>query len=215
MKYSSLFVLAILLALPVLSLRADPAPMNVDPAQVRAAQIKAAYLTGQLTAVNVEEKKFTLKIDYKKSVLNEKVQQQLTDLNRQLQQVLSSPRPNRNQAANLSNQIAGAQAKLYDQADDAIEYEIQGGDKLMVRTQTVPTKDGGGKYTESELVKMRGNISLPGYPVEVKELEKDKWVHIYLDKAKLPSTKAKDPVYTATMIVLVPHKEPAESKPAK
>jgi hypothetical protein len=215
MKSSSLSVFPILLAFPLISAGAGPAPPNSDPEKVKASLIAAAYLNGQLTAVNIEEKKFTLKVEYKKSVLNEKVQQQLTDLSRQYQQTVSVPRPDRNRAANLANQITAAEAKLYDQVDDSIDFEIQGTDKLTVRTLIEPTKEGGGKYSASELVRLRVNISLPGYPLEIKELEKDKWVHVYLDKAKLPSSKAKDPTYTATMIVLVVHKEPPATKTTK
>jgi hypothetical protein len=205
---------AMLLAMTLALLEGRAAdPVDPDAAKLRAKLLNAVYIEGQLTAVEGEEKKFSMTVTEKVQTINQKAQQQLT----QAQQNYANALRGKNQGAinNAAKAVSDAQAKLYDTKDVSHDFDLQGTKNFNLRTQITPTKDDGSKYTSVELSGLKGTSGLPGYSCKIEAAEKGTWVRAYIDKNKLRDMKKdSDAPLPLTTLLIIP--EPKEKdKPKK
>jgi hypothetical protein len=218
---------ALLVVLPVLAADIlNPDKPDQDPV-LRLKLLKGDYLTGKLTEINAdgEEKTFSLEVTMKSKVENADQKKRYTDLYRQYADAYR--RGNQGQVNNLLPQLKDAKDKMYEMQDVPYDFLLKAGKNFSVRRQKLLPKEEDGKvvpYTEEERKKLKGDPKLPGYMAEVKDLDKDIPVRVYLDKVKLklPAQPAKgkkkdkdedkpeEPiVHEITMIMILP--PPADS----
>jgi hypothetical protein len=189
---------------------ADP----TDPAAAKARLLKAAYLEGQLTSVDADEKKFSIQAIDKVQVLNPKMQQAYATAQTNYNNAIRNRNPSA--AGKHLAEMRDAQAKMYDTQEIQIDFDLKGTDKINVRTQITPTKEDGSKYSQVELAGLKGTNGLPGYAAKISSLEKAQWVRVYIDKNKLGSTKVKDDVPLPVLtIVIEPDKDKEKPTPKK
>jgi hypothetical protein len=179
----------------------NPDKPSEDP-KVRAKLLQADYLQGKLTSIEGEgeEKNFVLEVAHKVKGVNKEVEQKLLDLNKQFQAAVSAKDANR--VRQLTTDIQALQAKYYEMKDVPYEFALKSDKSLVVRrTKLQPKESDDGKpvkYTEEEIKKLKGDDpKVPGYAAEFKDLDKDIYVKVYIDKSKIkpaPKDKKKDEV---------------------
>jgi hypothetical protein len=179
---------------------------------LKAKLLAGSSVDGQLTTVDTEAKQFSFRAVTTIQVTNQQQQQRLTQLQQQYNNAIRQTRPNQGQVAKLTNDIRDAQSKLYDNKDVTFDFELKGTDKLHIRTQNLPPKEGGGTYTAAEKQKLKGTGPLPGYSASLADLSKDVWVRAYLDRSKTTKKrKDEDPLPVLTLMI-IPAKEATTPK---
>jgi hypothetical protein len=206
----------LVLGLPLLA--ADP--VNTDKPQddpkLRSKILQFEFMHGKLKEIDGDgdEKTFLLEVPYKTKVMNPKVAAKIEDLKKQYQKA------DKNQAKTILQNLSDENEILYEMKEVPFEFSLKSSKDLIVRRLHLQREDQDGKpitYTAEEREKLKGdNPKLPGYGATVKDLEKDGWVRVYLDRGKvrLPSTtaKGKDETvhYPVTMFVIVPAPDPSK-----
>lgn len=183
-----------------------------DPTKAaRAKMLGAAYIEGQLVIVDGDEKNFSVRAMDKVQFPNAKMQEKYAAAQRNYG--IASAQRNTANMNRYAKEMSDTTPKLYDTKEVPVDFDLTGTDKLAVRTLITPTKEDGSKYTSNELLKLRGNSSLPGYPAELGQLTKGDWVRIYLDRNRMVGRKKEDaPLPVATIVVVPTPEKPAPPK---
>ena len=193
-----------------------------DP-KVRAKFLANPYLQGKLIKLNFDKEAkthtFTVQLADIKKTPNPEGQKAYAALYRQYQDAVR--RRDANAAKQIGDQAVAAYAAAFDIQETLYNFEIKGDEKLKVRFQTPPPREGAdGKakaYTAQELAKMKGpDVNVPGYEAKFENLDVEKQVRVYIDKPKTTAKTAdkdkKDPpadpaevVHPANVIVILPN----------
>jgi hypothetical protein len=236
-----LTVLLVAIALLPISAAAPPkAPVKKEVTEPEARKLLLAkpFIEGKISKLDIDgdEKTLTVKAAWQVKYPNAEGQRRWYDLSRRYQEALR----NRNveEIKKIADEAPGAALARYDVEETPVDFMLKCGKELKVRRLELPEKEAGadGKpvpYTAKEKAALKGDDpKLPGYNAELKELDLDVNVQIYLVKEKKPVGKepAKDtskdkaadkdkaaekekpkeaeaeevPVYSVAIIVIVP-----------
>lgn len=210
----------------VWSATAAPIDNLLDPGAAEVAKYKAKviagpYIQGKLASfdLDAEMKSFSVQVPFQIRTPNAEGQKKYGEV---YQQYAAAYRGgNAGEVQRLYPLLVDAYKGAFDVEDRPIDIELLASDKLVIRRLTLPPKESDDgkpvRYTAKELADLKGDPKLPGYKADVKDLETDQNVRVYIDKSKIkPAPKKKDaeapeePAYfTVTMIIIVPEAMPA------
>lgn len=221
---------AVLVPCAVLVLQAVAADNVLNPdkpaesPKVRASLLQGESMVGKLTAVEGEgdEKTYVLEVGYKQKGVNKQIEAKMAELYKA--GIAAAQAKNNAQAQDLKKQYDALAPKLYEMQEVPYEFALKSDKSLIVRRSTLPPKEGEdgkpGKYTAEEKAKLKGDDpKLPGYTADVKDLDKDILVRVYIDKTKIKPPAPKDkkkkdddtpdeiPTYHVKMFVILPAPE--------
>ena len=201
------FLLMVLALVPALGIAQTTG--KVDVPKLKAKLLQAGIIEGHLVMADDDEKRcsFQYIIEVKKPLPGGAAK--LGEINARWQQALAMRSTALADLQKLQAEARAVYKNAYDIQQTPIDFEIKGEKNLAVRTTLPPIDENGKlkKLTPAELAKLKGkDPRLPGYACKLKEIAKDDWVRIYLDKTKKPM--GDPPVYPVNMIIVIdPPKE--------
>jgi len=184
----------------------DKKPM--DPAAAKEKLINSGKLPGRVVEVDPSEGTMTLHVTLRYAVLNPSAVAQLADLRQQLVEALqiSDPVERLQRAQEIRDEVAQAQAELYNIEEQEIDVPLQLVDDVKVRVLKPPTRfDDKGrvkKYTAKELKELKGTENLPGYPSALAAVKAEQIVEVSVARKKGKPKDGEEPKLLATKIVI-------------
>jgi hypothetical protein len=170
---------------------------KIDPKKVQTKEKieSSGQFVGQLTKLDAEAKKFTVRYKYVEIDQN-KVAQNTAHYNRRIVEIngIKNPQQRAFQFQQLQLDMQRRAQQAYKQASK--DFDLQAVDAIKVRVAQLPTildEDTGKpkKLTKDQIKELKGDPKLPGYNAEFNQLRVDQTVTVYL--AKKAKTKKDDP----------------------
>jgi hypothetical protein len=163
-----------------------------DPKEVKEKMINSGVLPGRVIGVDAEQKILNLRVTLLIAVPNLDVAQGLIEL--QVQLIQTARNGDVDGFRETQAQMLEQYAILYSIEEREEDVALQLIDGVKVRKLRLPpARDAKGKprkYTPKELRDLKGADKLPGFPVDLKELQEDQFVQVQLVKRKTnPRTK--------------------------
>jgi hypothetical protein len=204
------------LLLALLLLLAGPAEGQdkagkVDEAAIRTKLLAGTYIEARLAEADAEgaERKFTIEYVHQTKKAKATGLARYTEAARRYNAALNVQSTALETIKELHAKVKEAEKETYEIDETPIRLQMSAGKNLVVRNLALPTDKDGKELRFTERQKLRGDGRYPGYQAQLKDLEADKKVRVYVDKSKVKAGAAKndDTVYPITMIVLVPKLE--------
>jgi hypothetical protein len=183
--------------LPLSAIAQVVQPSKVDPDKLRVKLLANPFIEGKLTDFDADAKRFRLEYLHQVKTPIAAKQKAYTDALAQFNAALRRQTTSLEEIKRLQAEGIKAEQAAFKTDETPIPFELQGGKSLAVRTLVGP---------DSKARQLT--------PAALKDLDKGKYVRVFLDKARpkpAPGTKPEEVVYTVTTIVLVPLPEPAHS----
>jgi hypothetical protein len=179
-------LLPTLALLPVAGLAQNAKKTEFDETKVRTAQLNGTFIQGKLAAHDDEKWEFTVVYVHQVKTPNLDNRKKYDALKKQYQQALA--RKDKAGAQKLADDASTLAGALDNVEEYPIQFECKGPKGMPIRTLAKPVGDDGKpkKLTAAEDKKLKGDDpKLPGYTVDIKNLDNDIIVRVYIDKAKL------------------------------
>ena len=169
--------------------------LEKDPDAAEAKMMKSGTVRARVMAVIEDKKTVRLQLTIPYVKINAGALQNYQ--NAQLNMLKAT---NQQGIIQAQQQMAEAEAQIYEIASTTKDVEWQATDDVKVRAANPPAQfDDKGRvkrYTAKELKELKGNDKLPGYPAEFSDLRQDQIVQVTLVKKKdaprTPIKKGKD-----------------------